>query len=166
MKKKLLLFIFLLFGYPSFSQTDSLIKQLALAKNNSQKINILTDLGMIYTHDGKFEKAIESFKKAVVLVKKQGTPAVEASLYNEIGNAEADMGNNSPAFNAYQKALKIIPDTALSLKAKIYKNIGAVFLSWKNLNRALYYYQRSLSFAKLAHDHKTVADCYNNMGTV
>lgn len=166
MKKELFVFIFLIFGYPSFSQTDSLIKELAKTKSDSRKVKIITELGMIYTRDGKFEKAIENFNKALVLVKTRGNSAIEASLYNEIGNVEADLGNNSSAFNEYNKALKVTPDTALALKGKIYKNIGALYLSWKNLDKALENYDIALKYAQRAGDKKTIADCFNNKGTV
>ncbi|MBC7913822.1 MAG: sensor histidine kinase, partial [Pyrinomonadaceae bacterium] len=52
------------------------------------------------------------------------------------------------------------------LKAKINKNIGAVFLSWKNLSKALYYYNIAQELAIKGNDKITEADCLNNKGTV
>lgn len=145
----------------SFSRAEKVSKD-SIPSN----LNSYFKLGVKQAEDGRFLEAISSFNKFIALKKKSGSKDLIASAFNEIGNAYGDLGDNLQAFNAYQKALSISGRQNYSLKARINKNIGAVFLSWKKLDQALDYYNIAQSFAVKSGDSITVADCLNNKGTV
>ncbi len=168
MRKKLLVILFLLpFTKNAKSDVIDSLKSLIKKTNNTEKlISINTEIGLAYTKKGEFEQSNKVFYEIIKKVNKQGKKSILAASYNEIGNNLADMGNNSLAFSNYQKALSYTNDEDYSLKAKIYKNTGALFLSWKNFDKALYYYKKSQSLAIKGMDERTAADCLNNMGTV
>ncbi|WP_192825157.1 tetratricopeptide repeat-containing sensor histidine kinase [Rufibacter sp. LB8] len=136
------------------------------AQTLAAKIEAYQQLGTRHANEGQFEKAITTYSSLISLYKISRQPEKIPAAYNEIGNAYSDLGNNEAAFTTYQKALKLCPSQDLSLKAKIHKNIGAVFLSWKNLNQALHYYNLAEELAKAAQDTITTADILNNKGTV
>ncbi len=161
------LFSFLLFLplISSATLVDSLSKALKKA-SASKKQDIYFELGTAYATEGQFKEAIKTFTELIILASQKNNNPLIASAYNEIGKSYADLGNNVSAINAYQKALSIPGVNNLSLKAKVNKNIGAVFLSWKNLPKALYYYDMAQQLAIEGKDRITEADCLNNKGTV
>src|SRR4051794_810083 len=137
MLQKILLFLLIpLLSRGDDKLIDSLKSTIVHEKNQESLLKTYNELGNAYSQNGDFDQAIINFKKAATIARQKRDFDLLASEYNEIGNAHADQGNNSKAFGFYQRALKIIPDSALSLKAKIHKNIGALYLSWKNFDRA------------------------------
>lgn len=119
-----------------------------------------------YCELGESKKAILVYKKCLKEAIKDKRLYILSYYYNEIGNLEADFGNNATAFKNYQNALKFNTHNSQTLNAKIYKNIGALYLSWKKLEVALNYYNIAYNLALKAKDGKLIADCLNNMGTV
>ncbi len=173
MVKKLLLISIYCFAFSSmvfhtaFSQAqkmDSLQKELIKTKIPSLKIKLYNQLAIEYYNDGKPEKAKKYYEEVLKLAIKDYN--LQSATYNEIGNIQSDLGENEKAFKSYQTALKILADKDLSLQAKINKNVGALFLSWKKLDEALKYYLVAETLAMKAGDKRTVADLSNNKGTV
>jgi len=162
----LLFLLFPMLSQGNHNPVDSIKSTIAHEKNQENLIKKYNELGNIYSKNGDFKQAILYFKKVADIAKKSGDFKLLAFQFDNIGNAHAKEGNNFKAFEFYQKALKIIPDSALSSKAKIHKNIGALYLSWKNFDRALSYYELAQDFALEAGDRQTAADCLNNKGTV
>ena len=148
------------------NKIDSLDIKIKSAKNSSELLKIYERYGLDYANEGNFNKCISCFKQVLSLAKKQKNNNKVASAYNEIGNAYADMGNNVVALNNYQNSFNNISDTNLTLKARVNKNVGALYLSWKKFDQALFYYNQAQNFAEVVGDEITAADCLNNKGTV
>ena len=168
MKLVILVLSFLsLSGYTlAQNKIDSLDIKIKSAKNSSELLKIYERYGLDYANEGNFNKCISCFKQVLSLAKKQKNNNTVASAYNEIGNAYADMGNNVVALNNYQNSFNNISDTNLTLKARVNKNVGALYLSWKKFDQALFYYNQAQNFAEVVGDEITAADCLNNKGTV
>jgi two-component system NarL family sensor kinase len=145
---------------------DSLEIKIKNAKNPNETIKIYEKYGLEYSNSGKFDKSIFCFNEVIKLAIKVNNSDIKASAYNEIGNAYADLGNNLEALKNYQNCLKNINESDFSLNARVHKNIGALFLSWKKFDQALNYYNQAQIFADKAGDKITAADCLNNKGTV
>lgn len=143
---------------------DSLKREITLVKENGSKIDLYHQLALQLTNNGKSKEAITIYQKVLSLA--GNDDQIKASTYNEIGNIRAELGENEFAFKAYETALKFCGSGFMGLQAKINKNIGALFLSWKKLNEALTYYEAAESLAIKAKDLRTVADLANNKGTV
>ncbi|RKD17059.1 hypothetical protein BCY91_02615 [Pelobium manganitolerans] len=146
----------------SATELDSLKKLLAVSKSKSQKINAWNKLGQYYARNGQPKQAISTYNH--VLKAGSNSPYLLSQTYNEIGNARADLGHNAEAIKFYQKALDFMPDTAFSLRAKVNKNIGAVFLSLGKFAEALKYDNIAETYAIKAKDERTLADLANNKG--
>ncbi len=119
-----------------------------------------------YCQMGEGKKAKLVFDTCLKLAFKDKRTDLLSYYYNEIGNLEADFGNNAAALKNYLNALKYNTQNYPTLNAKIYKNIGALYLSWKKFDVALNYYNTAYNLAVQANDGKIIADCLNNMGTV
>lgn len=143
-------------------------------KNNGEIFTKKTDYKFIkYNAQAKKYCEVGESKKALLVYKICLNDALRNKrfdlipyYYNEIGNIEADFGENSSAFKSYQNALKYNTKNIPTLNAKIYKNMGALYLSWKKLDQALQYYKTALNLAVKVNDSKLIADCLNNLGTV
>lgn len=88
-------------------------------------------------------------------------------IYNNLGNIQADKGDNLKALQYYHKALYLSRiSKSQKEEGKILKNIGALYLSWKKFDEALSYYKKAKSIGQSTQDLKLIADSYNNLGTV
>lgn len=89
------------------------------------------------------------------------------NVYNNLGNIQADKGDNLKALQYYHKALYLSRiSKSQKEEGKILKNIGALYLSWKKFDEALSYYKKAKSIGQSTQDLKLIADSYNNLGTV
>ncbi len=147
-----------------YSQNIYSLKKLLVNVNSANdKIKIYQELANAYNNEGKGNEALNFYYS---ILKISSDPKLRSETHNEIGNINADMGNNEKAISSYQQALKFNSDKNLSLAAKINKNIGAVYLSWKKLDNALNYYLIAEELALKGKDDRTLADLSNNKGTV
>lgn len=166
MKIKLLIFLLLILNIKSLfatvKTTDSLKSEIGKAKKNEEKIRLLNELAGDYVRQGKGKDAVYCYTKVITLAKADAI--LKAQTYNEIGNVESDLGNNTQALKAYHLGLKAADGRDFSLIAKINKNIGALYLSWKKFDDALKYANIAEDFAIKAKDKRTVADLANNKG--
>ena len=144
--------------------TDSLQAIINSSSNASVKVKNYKKLASTLAANGKGKEAILVYNKTLELEKNK--PDSTAAIYNEIGNVQSDLGENLNALQSYQQALGSLKDNNIALQAKINKNIGALYLSWKKLNLALQYYNAAEKLAVEAGDKRTVADLSNNKGTV
>jgi two-component system NarL family sensor kinase len=104
-----------------------------------------------------------------VQAQKLQTDTIKKSIKAQIdaGRALADKGENVKALSVYQLALGRAEDSGEeNLKAHIFKNIGALYISWKKFDEALGYYEKAQKIASEVKDQELVADCMNNKGTV
>jgi two-component system NarL family sensor kinase len=104
-----------------------------------------------------------------VQAQKLPTDTIKKSIKAQIdaGRALADKGENVKALSVYQLALGRAEDSGEeNLKAHIFKNIGALYISWKKFDEALGYYEKAQKIASEVKDQELVADCMNNKGTV
>lgn len=129
---------------------------------NDELKNAKSYVGKGHTDSAKLlpNELIKSAEK-----KNDGKVYVEAKI--ALGRIEGDKGNNVVAFKLYQEALakaEFIHDK--SLIAHIYKNTGALYVSWKKFKDALDYYNKAEALAKDVNDVELMADCQNNKGTV
>lgn len=123
--------------------------------------------GISFYKKGDFDSSELYLLSAVSLSKKSKDESTLLQAYNNLGNIQADLGNNVKALSYYQKALKkaekIHDEEQIT---HLNKNIGALYMSWKRLEEALDYYLKAEKAAYSFKDEMLLADCYNNIGTV
>ncbi|MBD5553213.1 MAG: tetratricopeptide repeat protein [Desulfovibrio sp.] len=74
---------------------------LALAPDNA---DVLTDLGIMYRETGQFEKAVDSFRKAIEI-----NPGHENAMFNQGVVLATDLKRNAEAAAIWKKLLDINP---------------------------------------------------------
>lgn len=124
-------FGFILEGEAFLGRVDSVNKysQMAIERfPGDPELYFRRGTALVYMKRGK--EAIDVYKKALKLV---ATDSLRAVVYQLIGDAYHQNGNNRQAFANYEKALRLDPDNVLVL------NNYAYFLSLeaKNLDKAL-----------------------------
>ena len=120
---------------------------LQLLKHFSHSVTLHNILGAANRGLGKFDEAIEAYKKALSI-----KPDYAESYYN-LGNAFMEQGRLEKAIKAYNKALSIKPDYALA-----YYNLGNARKEGGELNKSIDAYKKAISFKP------DFADAHNNIG--
>jgi len=142
--KKVILFLVLLgiFVTPALSQKekmDSLWKEYHKARNDTDKINLLFDIGYIYEFFQP-DTALLTYKKIIALTNKN----LGKSKYTE---------NKTTRKYA-------------TLKAKSIMYIGIVVMDQANYPEAMNYYQLSKSIFTELEDIRGISNCLNNIGII
>lgn len=94
------------------------------AQDRTNKVNPMTDDAV----KQDFSAAIDAYKKATALTEASGRkpdPAVDATIYNQLGNAQAKSGNSTDAVAAFDKAVSLQPQNA----GMFYTNEAAVLFN-------------------------------------
>ena len=144
--------------------TDSLQRVIQQNSESGDALEAHLQLGIAHYAKGQFDIAEEHF----AMIRKTAVPGSElyTRALNNLGNIEADKGNNTEALSYYQLALESASRANDELtRAHILKNIGALYISWKQFEKALAYYEEALQLAIVRNDRELEADCYNNKGT-
>jgi two-component system NarL family sensor kinase len=163
--KHILFTIILLVCYRiCLGQTDSLKAEL---KKQPYNLKLKYELGLDCLKKGKADSAEVWFNDVMRNATRAGDVENYILATIQAGRLLADRGENVKALKLYQQALNKAESTVNKQEiAHIYKNIGALYISWKRFNDALEYYQKAEIMAGEIGDDVLVADCQNNKGTV
>lgn len=142
-------------------------------KNSNKSLNdgknavTLLEKGIHEYQQGNFDSADNLLKKSIMYAENTENKLLLLKGYNNLGNIQADKGNNTAALSFYQQALNIAEQlNDLKYMAHINKNIGALYVSWKRFDESLKYYYTAEKTAIDYNDSLLYADCNNNIGTV
>lgn len=103
-------------------------------QNTAQRAQILANIGRLYLKNGRYEKAVWEYQKAL------GMDAQLVPAYNGIGIAYTMLGRYSEAIVAQQKALELQPNFA-----KAYAGLGLAYLMQNKVESALEYYRHAVA---------------------
>lgn len=164
--KRFLVIFWILSTYVLFAnaQVDSIRNEM---QKHPDQLDLKFKLGQAYINSGNIDTAEILFNEVIrtAVQTNDNENFIQAKIQE--GRICADRGENVKAFNHYQQALskaEIINNN--EFKAHIYKNIGALYISWKKFEEALNYYEKAEKLAAIIKDDVLVADCQNNKGTV
>ena len=104
-------------------------------------------LGYNYSDNGEYDKAIESYKKAIEI-----NPKKDDAYYN-MGISYDDNGEYDKAIESYKKAIEINPK-----KDKTYYNMGIAYSENKQYDKAIESYKKAIEI------NPKKDDAYYNMG--
>jgi len=118
--------------------------------HNDGKSRALDNIGRSYARIGNYEKAVESWKKKLPLVK---TPLESTWLHHEIGRCHLEMGSYDEARSYGEESLKTAEeaeDEVWQLNASVL--IAQADVKLDDLDRALSSFDKSMNLAKSLDD--------------
>jgi len=166
--KIVFLLLFSLFFKNAISQSvsDSLLKELSIAQEDTSKVNLLNNLAYELRTADK-EKALSYAKQAAKLAEKLDFKRGMADAYRNIGTIYYVNADYENALKNYEKGLEIsqqIHDNTGSIKA--YNNLGNIFYVQGNYNKALEHYFLSLKLSDEINDQAGTAKSHSAIGLV
>jgi tetratricopeptide (TPR) repeat protein len=120
----------LLLKQKRFSEAKEILED--LAEKNPEDVDVLYNLGMLYSELKNPETAMRTLKKCIELQPKHSNALVA------LGFAYYNMSNLFDARKCFMEALTIEPDNPYALR-----NLGALFARKKDFGKALYYLKRA-----------------------
>ena len=127
--------------------TSNKTRQNNFTQSPPQNAVMHNNMGNALQDQGKLDKAIEAYNKAISLKPDY------AEAYSNMGNALQVQGKLDEAIEAYNKALSLKPNNAI-----IYNNMGNALQDQDKLDEAIEAYNKAIS---LKPDY---AEAYSNMG--
>lgn len=159
-----------LFSYAAAQNTaiDSLAALLKSSPSNTQwQSQLELQSGLFYYENTRYDSALYFLEKANNTAAKIKDAKAQTKALNAMGNIYSDKGDNVKALPFYHQALALADaENDKITAARITKNIGILYVQWKNFPQALKYYRQAIETAKAANDYSLAADCYNNIGIV
>lgn len=127
----------------------------------------LNNMGLLYSNQGKIEKALEKYHQAIKILIEIKENDVRATCLNNIGilyNSQNDLKNALKYFHeslAIREQLGNDENTSAALN-----NIGFIYGKLENYKKAKEYHLQSLEIRKELNDKRGIAESLNNLGTV
>jgi tetratricopeptide (TPR) repeat protein len=149
------------------SKLDSLIKLLHTAKQDTEKINILNNLGLEYENEGQYQLSDSMAGQALQLANKINFEIGKATAYKILATTNQDRGNYVPALDNFSKALAIRkelkdkPGIAATLN-----RIGLVYKDEGNYQKALDNFREAMNIYMEINYKHDMAFVHGNIGEV
>lgn len=133
-------------------------------KNNfSEQINLLYNLGILYSNINLDDSAFLTFNKALKLAKENNYELGEAIVYSGLSTLYFKIGNNIELLNAAQKSVKIFRKFGNSYQLSSALNtLGLANYQLGNKNEAIDNFIESLKYANLT-KADIIPSIYNNL---
>ncbi|OAF69091.1 hypothetical protein A3Q56_03106 [Intoshia linei] len=104
----------------------------------------LNELGVLYFQAGKYQKALDSFKKVTKVLNTLDVINIHwEAIYSNIGHIYRKFGRYDLALKYFFKSLKLN-----EINSDLLASIGFVYLCKLNLKKALFYFHKAYSFDK------------------
>ena len=145
---------------------DSLLSELPITTEDSNKVNFLIDLSFTYCSINP-DKGINYGNQALKLSQKLNWKKGIANSNSKIGNNYYMKSDNSHAFDYYFKALHLFKELKVkSEQAKVLGNIGNIYNRQSNYPKALEYFLEALRIFETLDDQYGIAISFSNIGNV
>src|SRR5919199_1133734 len=136
------------------SSMEAVIAQAQTTQQRADEALGLYELGQGQSRNGKYQEALKTFQRALVIFRELGKRQSEGMTLNGIGEVYESLEQYAKALSFYQQALAIakeIPDK--KLETTIFNNIGEVYKEQEKYTKALEFYQQALAIAKKIPDN-------------
>lgn len=160
-------------GYLSYINDLEYTKDLALELEIlSNEINYPIGLiksynlmGIYYDNTEEYEKAIDSYQKALELSEKHHYPKGASSAVNNLGIIYEILGEYPKALNYYHQSLTLDNQQKDTLsKAKTLMQMGCLYEYMGDTTKALYHYEQSLGFSQAVGNEMLISYNQLNIG--
>lgn len=114
-----------------------------------------------------YYRALDTLDNCILYINKLDDIVLSGRLLNLYSSAHKELRNDTVSLSSYYNEIWLKNDTATIQKTAINLNeMGDYYLKIGNLNRALFYYQKYLSWVQRGNDSVLIADAYHHIGTV
>ena len=121
----------------------------------------------MYSSKGDYEKAINFYKRTLIIREELGDKYGKGNTLANIGAVYSSKGDYEKAIGYYERALAIDDGVGgKRLKGYILNNIGIVSVDKGDYNKALDYYKRSLAIRKEIGDKRGMVYILHSIGIV
>jgi len=176
--KILVLFFLLIVKCSIYSQNkkiDSLLNVLKITKEDTSKVNILNNIGQLYSNKGQQDSAEIYVNKALKIAlsiytnqnNEKGWLSGIASSYSKLGSIYFYKGDYKTANNYAFKALDIYTKNNDERKiAQVHYDIGIYYSLQSEFTKGIDYFFKALKTFELFEDKIGKSRCYYNIGNV
>ena len=141
------------------------------ANSNNEMVAAYKNLGRIHAGMNQVDIAIEYFRSALRLDSLSGNRISMGKTLTGLGNLYGYLGNNTMSETLYKQAVEIYREQSYSRGLSTpYINLGMVYLSRKEYDSAIYYFNQYISLFddpgpdQLAQYHLNMGDLYVDEG--
>ncbi len=125
--------------------------------------DILESIGKAYLSQKEYQKALESFQKALNLAKTGKSKRREAAILSNLGKTDFLLGNNAKSIGNFNESLKISRDLKDKIgEAATLKIIGQIHLSNGEIENASDFFNQSLEISRVLENTPILADTLLN----
>lgn len=141
------------------------VKQMAEKENNLPiLITNYGNIGSCYSKLKQYDKARESFKKAIPLIEQTGATEQLAMVYQGLGVVERNTGNTDLGLSYYKRALSIYRKIDSKTGAGMVSvNIGNCYMEIKQLDSAEVYLLQGLDLVKNTNSYRQTMLGYKSL---
>ena len=145
--------------------TDSLEKKASLAQPDTNKVNLLINLGLAYSTKDSV-KAIKNITSALQLANKLNYLNGQIDANNNLGIVYMELHQMERALGYYKKVeqLQKVNNREQALD-KLYSNMGNLYSEWNKSTEAIAFYNKAIAIGLKNNNKRSVAITYNNLGS-
>lgn len=140
--------------------------QLQFGEESENAANCYNNMGLLCKKLGNYDKALEYYKKALLIWESNKSSLDMASCCCNLGSLYIQLNEYEKAFDSYYQAMEIV-DSASCTYAEIMNGIGILYDKQEDFVNALCYKEKALQVyvSLLGYNDPTIANCFGNIGT-
>ena len=147
--------------------TDSLVKVLKIARDDTNKIHVLITLADVLYRKGLLDSAMQYTTRAIDLSTKLKFTKGKAAAYNTMGIIYRIKGNLIESEKNLQKSVEYYTQCHFkSGLASCYTSLGNLYGSQSRWSESLKYFKMALEIRKEEKDDKSQAQINGNIGNI
>ncbi|HEY9809521.1 MAG TPA: tetratricopeptide repeat protein [Halomicronema sp.] len=133
---------------------------------NNEAVRLYEEANKQY-EQGQYQQALETFQKALIIVKEINERYGETLIYNKLGIIYQNLGDYPQSLKYFQQALPITKELGEQAgEASIINNIGRVYHLQSQYSLALEYYEKGLVIRKKIGDKIGEGSSLNNIASI
>jgi two-component system, NtrC family, sensor kinase len=145
---------------------DSLKQKLALAKDDSSRIIIMSEIGFVYEVLNA-DSSIKYTQEGLDLARQHGYDWAEARLITNLGSVLRQQGKLAESLDLLFKSLKIAETKNTTYEiARTYRRLSDVYFDLEDFPKAVEYLSQALKIDEVNQDKKSAAIDHMSLGAV
>lgn len=141
--------------------------QLAKKSKDKEMVSVFNELlGRLYTSKSSYDTALVYYEKSLDIALDMKNEERVASIYMGMGGLFGMQDKDVEALDYFMKTLFIYEKTNHLEKLTVLANIGSIYRSLNNLDRAIYYLEQAQTIAEEQKDDFGKLNIYYNLGGI